>query len=118
MKLKKKIFAFYYVSFLIILNGCVQTPVALLGPAITVNQTGNVYQAGISYVSNNIIQEKLGKTPIDFVRDILVKAPKKNEPGQIVTLTNQFNYKQVLSSSDNINKDYNEFLIAVKKILK
>ena len=43
---------------------------------------------------------------------------KKNEPGQIVTLTNQFNYKQVLSSSDNIDKDYNEFLIAVKKILK
>jgi hypothetical protein len=118
MKLKKKKFILCCLSFLFILNGCIQTPVAFIGPAITVSQTGNVYQAGLSYISNDVIKKELGKTPIEYVKDIMVKSPKKIEPGQVQTLTNQFNYEQGLSSSVNNNKDYDEFLNAVKKILK
>ena len=42
---------------LITLNGCIETT-AFLGPALTVGTSGNVYQAGISYASNNIIYHK------------------------------------------------------------
>ncbi len=45
----KKIFAGLFL--LIFLNGCVQSA-ALLGPAYTLASSGNIYQAGLSYGSN------------------------------------------------------------------
>jgi len=44
------------------LNGCMQST-ALLGPAITVGTTGNVYQASLSYGSNMAVKQITGKTP-------------------------------------------------------
>ena len=48
------------------LNGCVQST-ALLGPAITVGTTGNVYQASLSYGSNMAVKQITGKTPSEHV---------------------------------------------------
>ena len=53
------------VSF-VSLNGCVQST-ALLGPAITVGTTGNVYQASLSYGSNMAVKQITGKTPSEHV---------------------------------------------------
>ena len=39
---------------LFFLNGCVQSA-ALLGPAYTLTSTGNIYQAGLSYDSNQAV---------------------------------------------------------------
>tara|TARA_B100001123_G_C15227489_1_gene993737 strand:- start:568 stop:861 length:294 start_codon:yes stop_codon:yes gene_type:complete len=47
---------------LILLNSCGQTT-ALIGPAITVGNSGNVMQAGFSYGSNIAIKQTTGKTP-------------------------------------------------------
>ena len=50
---------------LITLNGCVQST-AFLGPAVTGASTGNIYQAGLSYTSNSLLEKQLGKNPSAF----------------------------------------------------
>ena len=67
MKIKK--LSILFIS-LITLNGCIETT-AFLGPAITVGTSGNVYQAGISYASNNIIYHTTGKSTIEHVTSFL-----------------------------------------------
>ena len=56
----RKIFIIFFC--LILLNACGQTT-ALIGPAITVGNTGNVMQAGFSYGSNMAVKHTTGKTP-------------------------------------------------------
>ena len=67
MKIKK--LSILFIS-LITLNGCIKAT-AFLGPAITVGTSGNVYQAGISYASNNIIYHATGKSTIEHVTSFL-----------------------------------------------
>ena len=67
MKIKKIIlFLFSFIA----LNGCVETT-AFLGPAITIGNSGNVYQASISYASNNILYKTTGKSAIEHVTSFL-----------------------------------------------
>tara|TARA_B110000967_G_scaffold182820_1_gene201049 strand:- start:380 stop:682 length:303 start_codon:yes stop_codon:yes gene_type:complete len=54
------------------LNGCIQNS-ALLGPAITVASTGNVTQAGLSFVSSKTLHKISGKTPLENIKEILAK---------------------------------------------
>ena len=63
---KKIIFGLFVVS---ILSGCT-TPTAMLGPAYTLTSTGNIFQAGLSYGSNEMITMYTGKTPIENVKEI------------------------------------------------
>ena len=51
---------------LVILSSCGQTT-ALIGPAITVGNTGNIMQAGFSYGSNMAIKNATGKTPTEHI---------------------------------------------------
>ena len=51
---------------LLFLNGCVQ-PTAFLGPAITAGTSGNIYQASLSYGTNQVIQKATGKSPTEHV---------------------------------------------------
>ena len=53
-------------SSLLLLSACAQST-ALIGPAITVGNTGNVMQAGFSYGSNMVIKNATGKTPTEHV---------------------------------------------------
>ena len=64
------------ILLLLLFNGCLQGS-ALLGPAVTIASTGNVYQAGLSYGSNKAIKKITGKTTIQNIQEILT--PKKNE---------------------------------------
>ena len=50
----------------IFLSACGQTT-ALLGPAITIGNTGNVMQAGFSYGGNMAIKNVTGKAPTEHV---------------------------------------------------
>ena len=67
MKIKK--LSILFIS-LITLNGCIETT-AFLGPVLTVGTSGNVYQASISYASNNIIYKSTGKSTIEHVNSFL-----------------------------------------------
>ena len=52
---------------LIFLSACAQSTTALIGPSITIANTGNVMQAGFSYGSNMAIKQATGKTPGEHV---------------------------------------------------
>ena len=53
-------------SSLALLSACAQST-ALIGPAITVGNTGNVMQAGFSYGGNMAIKNVTGKAPTEHV---------------------------------------------------
>ena len=55
---------------LFFLNGCVQST-ALLGPAYTMASTGNIYQAGLSYGSNQAVKNITGKTPTENIKSLV-----------------------------------------------
>ena len=63
---KKIVFGFFTLSFL---AGCT-SPTAMIGPAYTLTSTGNVFQAGLTYSSNEMITTYTGKTPIENVKEI------------------------------------------------
>ena len=67
MILKKIIISAFAMCFL---TGCLQNT-AFLGPAMTVASTGNVYQAGLSYGSSQVIKKMTGKTPTENVKSFL-----------------------------------------------
>ena len=64
----KKIFAGLFLLFF--LNGCVQGT-ALLGPAYTMASTGNIYQAGLSYGSNQAVKKITGKSPTENIQSLV-----------------------------------------------
>ena len=49
-----------------LLSACAQSTV-LIGPVITIGNTGNVMQAGFSYGSNMAVKRATGKTPEEYV---------------------------------------------------
>ena len=57
------------VSF-VFLSGCFQT-MAFLGPAITGASTGKMYQAGLSYGTNMMMEQITGKTTSEHMLGIL-----------------------------------------------
>ena len=61
---------------IIFLSGCAQNA-ALLGPAYTLASTGNVYQAGFAYGSNEIITKTTGKSAAQNFKEVLT--PKKDD---------------------------------------
>jgi len=73
MRFLKILFIF---SFLIFLNGCLQST-ALLGPGVTIATTGNVVQAGFQYGLNKKIKNETGKDAIVFVKEVVEKDHKK-----------------------------------------
>ena len=72
----KKIIAGLFLLFF--LNGCVQNA-ALLGPAYTMASTGNIYQAGLSYGSNQAVKKITGKSPIENIQSLVDNKKKKIE---------------------------------------
>jgi phosphoribosylaminoimidazole (AIR) synthetase len=72
----KKIIAGLFLLFF--LNGCVQNT-ALLGPAYTLASSGNIYQAGLSYGSNQAIKNITGKTPTENIKSLVDNKKMKIE---------------------------------------
>jgi len=52
------------------LNGCIEAT-AFMGPAITIGTSGNIYQAGLSYGTNQVVQRTTGKSPIQHISEFL-----------------------------------------------
>ena len=68
----------YGLIALLLLNGCMQST-ALIGPAITVASTGNLYQAGISYGTNELVKKETGQDTIEYISSIMEPVNKKKE---------------------------------------
>ena len=86
MILKKIITGLFLLFFL---NGCVQSA-ALLGPAYTLTSTGNIYQAGLSYGSNQAVKKITGKSPTENVKSLVdnkkIKAEEKEKQDELYAL--------------------------------
>ncbi|MDB4193402.1 hypothetical protein N9599_04400 [Candidatus Pelagibacter sp.] len=86
MILKKIIARFFLLFFL---NGCVQSA-ALLGPAYTLTSTGNVFQAGLSYGSNQAVKKITGKSTTEniksFVDDNKIKVEEEENHEEFFAL--------------------------------
>ena len=54
----------------VFLSGCFQA-LAFLGPAITGASTGKMYQAGLSYGTNIILEQATGKTTSEHMLNML-----------------------------------------------
>lgn len=54
----------------VFLSGCFQT-MAFLGPAITGASSGKIYQAGLSYGTNIILEQATGKTTSEHMLNML-----------------------------------------------
>ena len=63
---------------LFFLNGCIQSA-ALLGPAYTLASSGNIYQAGLSYGSNQAVKKITGKSPTENIQSLVDNKKKKIE---------------------------------------
>ena len=92
LKIKKFIF---FLFSLVTLSGCVETT-ALLGPVITVSSTGNIYQASLSYASNNVIYKSTGKTTLDHVNDFFKSKEDNKDKSALKVKNNLDNIKPVL----------------------
>ena len=83
----KKIIAGLFLLFF--LNGCVQST-ALLGPAYTLTSTGNVFQAGLSYGSNQAVKKITGKSTTEniksFVDDNKIKVEEEENHEEFFVL--------------------------------
>ena len=68
---------FIYIVTGIILSGCAQST-AMLGPAITLASTGNVSQAGITYITNKAVEKETGMDTVSFVSQKFEQKNSKN----------------------------------------
>ena len=73
MTFKKILIGIFLIGFL---SGCAQN-VALLGPAYTLSTSGNVYHAGLTYSTNEIIAKTTGKSVAQNFKEALI--PKKED---------------------------------------
>ena len=72
----KKIIAGLFLLFF--LNGCVQSA-ALLGPAYTMASTGNVFQAGLTYGSNQAVKKITGQSTNENIKSHVDNKKIKDE---------------------------------------
>ena len=94
---KKKIFGL----FLFMLLGACASPTALIGPTYTLTSTGNIFQAGLSYSSNEMITYYTGKTPLENLKEITTDYSKKNINIQKQTLESQEFYSLIKNKIEN-----------------
>ena len=80
MFIKKLIIGIFFLSFL---NSCAQN-MALLGPAYTLANKGNVYQAGLSFTSEQAISKFTGKSTGENIKEILKLKKKDTEFEKLV----------------------------------
>ena len=104
MMIHKKIVFWLLVSAF--LSGCT-SPTAMLGSAYTFTSSGNIYQAGLTFGSNEMITRQTGKTPIENIQELSVN--KKNI--QKKTLESEDFYilvKNKIDKTKNIFKKSNQ----------
>ena len=95
MYLQKKILL---LIILLLLNACMQST-AMVGPALTLASTGNVFNSGMSYATNKAIQKETGLNTTEII-------------------TNKFKDEKNQNNNDVQNKLYDLIELNIKKTKK
>ena len=72
----KKILTYIFVG--IILSGCAQST-AMIGPAITLASSGNMSQAGITFITNKAVEKETGMNTVSYVSNKIEKQNSKTK---------------------------------------
>ena len=80
MIFKKILIGIFLLGFL---SGCAQNA-ALLGPAYTLSTSGNVYHAGLTYGTNEIIAKTTGKSVAQNFKEALISKKEDTEFEKLV----------------------------------
>ena len=107
MNLKKIIFLILGLFFL---NSCIDAT-AFLGPAITVGTSGNVYQAGLSYGSNQLIRETTGKSTFEHMSEFIDSKKFKDTKKKIIN-----NKNKLEESFESVEKKSMNFFASVRSL--
>ena len=107
MNLKKIIFLMLGLFFL---NSCMDAT-AFLGPAITVGTSGNVYQAGLSYGSNQLVKETTGKSTFEHMSEFIDSKKFKDTKKKIINRKNKLE-----ETFENIEKKSMDFFVSVRSL--
>tara|TARA_B100000003_G_C10859634_1_gene342469 strand:+ start:161 stop:550 length:390 start_codon:yes stop_codon:yes gene_type:complete len=104
MKYKKIILGISIFCFL----GACTSPTAMLGPAYTLTSTGNVFQAGFSYGSSEMITMYTGKTPMENIVEFT--SPDRNNIHKKTLESKDFQdlVKKRVKITNNILKSSNQ----------
>ena len=100
-------FGFATNVFIVCFLGACASPTAMLGPAYTLTSSGNVFQAGLSYGSNELITMYTGKTPIENVKEITLNQEKNIQKQTLesedfyVLVKNKINKTQAILKKTN-----------------
>tara|TARA_B100000945_G_scaffold313976_1_gene310884 strand:+ start:561 stop:869 length:309 start_codon:yes stop_codon:yes gene_type:complete len=57
---------------LCLLNGCIQSS-AMVGPAMTLASSGNIYQAGFTFSANKAVEKETGMQTHEYISKIIEK---------------------------------------------
>ena len=107
MNLKKIILLILGLFFL---NSCIDAT-AFLGPAITVGTSGNVYQAGLSYGSSQLVKTATGKTTFEHMSEFIDSKKFKDTKKKII------NSKSKLEEYfENVEKKSMDFYTSVRSL--
>ena len=74
---------FFGIFIFVVLTSCAQNT-ALLGPAYSLVSTGNVYQAGLTYTSDQAVTKITGKSTGENVKQLITSKKKDNELEKLV----------------------------------
>jgi len=107
LNLKKIIFLILGLFFL---NSCMDAT-AFLGPAITVGTSGNVYQAGLSYGSSQVVKTATGKTTFEHMSEFIDSKKFKGTKKKIIDSKNKLE-----ESFDNVEKKSMDFFVSVRSL--
>ena len=69
---------FIYIVIGLILSGCAQST-AMIGPAITLASTGNISQAGLTFITNSAVKEETGMDTVTYVSNEIEKKQSKTK---------------------------------------
>ena len=72
----KKILTYIFVG--IILSGCAQST-AMIGPAITLASSGNMSQAGLTFVTNKAVEKETGMDTVSYVSNKIEQQNSKTK---------------------------------------
>ena len=84
---------------------------AFLGPAITVGTSGNVYQAGLSYGSNQLVKETTGKSTFEHMSEFIDSKKFKDTKKKIINSKNKLE-----ESFESVEKKSINFYTSVKSL--
>ena len=84
---KRNIFLYLVLGFF--LTGCFQTT-AMVGPVITLASTGNISQAGMTFLTNKAIKDETGMNTLEFMSNKIDKGKNKKKVDDNFNINNNF----------------------------